>query len=582
MRAGDVEGARRALATAAEHARRLDDPERLAQTALASTLGAFSPGLVEAELVAKLEEALTRLDALAQVQPPRSASIDALRCRLRVQLALALYWSPQRERREQLVGEALALARSIVAAAPAQSAAGARVLADRTLAFALAQGFVAVWGPDTVPLGLPISIEAQELCLRSNDAELGMQIRLWRISLLLELDDPVRADEEIDAFGTMARRLGQPRMLVYDPLHRALRAQLRGDFAGAEALTIEAFEQAHGIPGSIAQMVVDAQMCFVRRMQGRQADIEPYVRRNADRLPEIPRWRCGLALILAEMGRTDEARRELEHLAAADFEDIPRDALWLVAMSLLAELCALLDDRSRARRLYELLVPYEGRNVVSMGAAYLGPVARYLGLLAMTIGEDERALGHLETARSAAERIGARPMIVLTALDTAEVLVRRDRPGDAQHARTLIQRVAADAAQMQMQGPLARVRGSARPARRGGAPGAQCRRRPAVARRPAPRAGCLAAGLRGAQRVAARRQGAASPRRAVREPGHRDRLGPARGCDRRRSDRRRDRAGHPPAYGRSSCARSSRRRAASTIPSGSHACARSSRRSPPA
>jgi len=195
----------------------------------------------------------------------------------------------------------------------------------------------------------------------------------------------------------------------------------------------------------------------VRRTQGRHLDLEPLVRKNADRLPAMRRWRCGLALVLAELGREDEARRELEHLAVADFEDVPRDALWLVAMSLLAELCTLLHDRRRARRLYELLVPYEGRNVVSMGAAYLGPVARYLGLLAMTIGEDERALGHLETARSAAERMGARPTVVLTALDAAEVLARRDAAGDAQRGRALVQRVAQDAARMRMDGAIARA-----------------------------------------------------------------------------------------------------------------------------
>jgi len=457
MRAGDVDAAQRALRTAAAHARRLDDPERLAQTALASTLGAFSPGLVEPELVATLEEALSRLDAIAPEESLRRATVDALRCRLRVQLALALYWSPQRARREQLVDEALALARAIYTGDAARGSPAHRRLGDRTLAFALAQGFVAVWGPETVTRGLPISIEALELCEQTTDAELGMQVRLWRIGLLLELDDPVRAEEEIEAFGSTARRLGQPRMLVYDPLHRALAAHLRGDFAAAEQFTADAIRQSREVPGSIAPIIADAQTFIVRRTQGRHLDLEPLVRKNADRLPAMRWWRFGLALVLAEMGREDEARRELEQLAAASFEDVPRDALWLVAMSLLAELCTLLDDRPRARRLYELLVPYEGRNVVSMGAAYLGPVARYLGLLAMTIGEDERALGHLETARSAAERMGARPTVVLTALDAAEVLARRDAPGDAQRGRALVQRVAQDSAQMQMDGAIARA-----------------------------------------------------------------------------------------------------------------------------
>jgi len=218
MRAGDGEGAQRALRSAAGHARRLGDPHCLAQAALAGTLGGFSPGVVERELVRLLEEALERMDDTHRHDPEQRADDDALRCRLRVQLALALYWSPQHERREQLVDEALTIARAIFAGDAARQSREQRVQADRTLAFALAQGFVAVWGPDTVPRGLPISVEALELCEATHDAELAMQVRLWRISLLLELDDPVRADEEIEAFGAVARRLGQPRMLVYDPL----------------------------------------------------------------------------------------------------------------------------------------------------------------------------------------------------------------------------------------------------------------------------------------------------------------------------------------------------------------------------
>ena len=238
-----------ALRAAAEHARRLDDPERLAQTALATHAR---------RVLAGARRARARRDARGGARPPGRARRRRSRCRarrstrcaaaLRVQLALALYWSPHRERREQLVDEALGLARAIYSGEAARSSPEHRVLADRTLAFALAQGFVAVWGPDTVTRGLPISLEALELCERTNDAELGMQVRLWRISLLLELDDPVRADEEIEAFGSTARRLGQPRMLVYDPLHRAMAAHLRGDFAAAERFTAEAVEQSRDVP----------------------------------------------------------------------------------------------------------------------------------------------------------------------------------------------------------------------------------------------------------------------------------------------------------------------------------------------
>ncbi|MEA2219044.1 MAG: eukaryotic-like serine/threonine-protein kinase [Solirubrobacteraceae bacterium] len=457
VRAGDADGSLRALGDAAEYARRLADATALARTALAGALPSFSPDGVEPRRVALLEEALARLDADRGGDPGSRAAVDALRCRLRVQLALALYWTPERERRERLVDDALALARAIFSGEAAQSSQAQRALADRTLAFALGQGFLAVWGPDTVERGLPISVEALELCERTNDAELAMQVRLWRISLLLELDDPGRADAEIEAYDATARRLGQPRTLVYDPLHRALRAHMRGDLEAAERFTAEALERARDVRGSMAVLIADAQTFLLRRMQGRQRELEPLVRLNAARLPAMRRWRTSLALVLAETGRVEEARKELDTLAAYGFDDLPRDVSWLVTVALLAELCALLDDRPRAARLYELLVPFEGRNVVSTGAAYMGPVARYLGLLAMTTGAYERALGHLETARSAADRTGARPTAVLTALDAAEVLARRAAPGDAERGVALVERVAAEAAQLGLDGAIVRV-----------------------------------------------------------------------------------------------------------------------------
>jgi tetratricopeptide (TPR) repeat protein len=457
IRAGDVDGAYRALGAATEHARRLADPQAFARTVLARALPGYAPAVVESDFVALLEEAIARMDDHDVAEPARAAAAGALRCRLRVQLALALFWSPQRERREQLVDEALLLARAIFSSEVAQSSPAQRALADRTLAFALGQGFLAVWGPDTVERGLPISVEALELCERTNDPELAMQVRMWRISLLLELDDPVRADAEIEAYAATAGRLGQPRALVYDPLHRSMRAQMRGDLDEAERFTAEAVERARDVRGSLVPIIADVQRFLLHRSLGRHRELVPMLRRNADRLPAMQDWRCALALVLAETGRVEEARKELDQFAASDFAQIPRGAAWLPTLAMLAELSALLGDRPRAQRLYELLVPYEGRNVVSIGAAYLGPVARYLGLLAMTIGADERALGHLETARSAAARMGARPTAVVTALDAAEVLARRAAAGDAERAAALVQSVAQEAERLGMDGASARV-----------------------------------------------------------------------------------------------------------------------------
>ncbi len=457
MRTGDIVAARQALREATDHARALEDPQALARSALAGTPPGFSPGIVEPQLVESLEEAMELMDGCVTGDAQRRATVDELRARLRVQLAVALFWSPELSRRQQLVDEAFGIARGIYGGAQAQRSRAERMLADRTLAFVLAQGFPSVWGPDTAERGLPISVEALELCERTNDLELAMQVRLWRINLLLELDDPVRADAEIETYSLTASRLAQPRTLIYAPLFRAFRATTRGQFADAERYVTEAFADPQVLGGSMGQLIADGQLFFIRRAQGRHHGDVPFLRANAERFPLMARWRLMLAVVLAETGALDEARRELDELAVDDFADISRDAPWLFAMALLSELCTMLRDRARARLVYDLLAPYEGRNVISIGAAYLGPVARYLGLLAMTLGEAERALGHLETARAAAERTGAPPMMVETALDAAEVLTRRGMAGDAERALGLVERVAPAAASMRMDGAIRRI-----------------------------------------------------------------------------------------------------------------------------
>ena len=245
-------------------------------------------------------------------------------------------------------------------------------------------------------------------------------------------------------------------------------------------------------------------------------------------------WRAALALVLAETGRVGQARRELDELAERTLREIPRGTTWLPTLALLAELCALIGDVPRARTLYELLVPFEGRNVVSIGAAYLGPVARYLGLLATTIGADEWALGHLETARSAAARMGARPTAVLTALDAAEVLTRRDLPGDAERAAALVRSVAREAERLGMAPAVARVaklRASLAPKAPRPQPAALGRRETDA--RLIREGRRLAARLRGPHHPPAERPGPAAPRGAARHPadgGRRRRAGrPRRG-----------------------------------------------------
>jgi hypothetical protein len=130
----------------------------------------------------------------------------------------------------------------------------------------------------------------------------------------------------------------------------------------------------------------------------------------------------------------------------------------MIAVTLLAEICAALGDATRAEELYDLLAPYANRNViVGRAATCNGSASRLLGLLAATMGERERAEGHFIEALAMHEKMGARPWTVRTQLAYAEMLLRRRRRGDRARARELLTAAGATAGELGMAAVTARV-----------------------------------------------------------------------------------------------------------------------------
>jgi tetratricopeptide (TPR) repeat protein len=177
-------------------------------------------------------------------------------------------------------------------------------------------------------------------------------------------------------------------------------------------------------------------MFNIRREQGRLDELEGTVRGFIERYPALPAWRAALALALVELDRPDEARRELEALLAGGLDALPRDANWLIAITLLAEVCAALGDGVRAGELYVQLEPYAGRNVVvGRGATCNGSASRLLGVLAGTRGALDVAERHFDDALAMHRRMGARPWTARTLLAHAELCLARGAPDDRAGAR---------------------------------------------------------------------------------------------------------------------------------------------------
>jgi class 3 adenylate cyclase len=414
-RAGETERARALFRQAADLARAAGAPEALARAALGYGVW-WVVGLVDDFHVGLLEEALRALPGVD----------GALRARVMARLAAELSFSRFDERRDVLSRDAVEMAR--------------RVGDVATLAFALHARHLACWGPTDPEERLAVADEILRLADEAGDRDMEARGRHLRITDLIEIGDVRALDVELAAQARVADALRQPLYHWHKAYFAAMRALLDGRVEEGEGLAMQAFVlgQEKGID---AEQTLGVQMFSIRQAQARLEELEGGVQAYVTLYPAALGWRCGLARLLAELGRTEETRREFEVLAANDFADVPQDVLWLTNLCTIAVACAFLGDERRAATLYRLLEPYAGRNVVvGAGVAYANCVDYYLGLLAATTREWPAAEDHFDAALATNTRIGARAFLAETEERYAEMLLERAATGDVERALALLDR----------------------------------------------------------------------------------------------------------------------------------------------
>jgi DNA-binding SARP family transcriptional activator len=400
-----VRGGERLLAwetfrEAAALAAKLGDSAALARSAIgASRRYVQPPGVVDEELIGMLEQ------ALAMTTGERTVRRIALLARL----CGALYYSNRRERMKELSAEATA-----IAAERGDPESRALAAAARRRAF---------WDPAHLEQRLSDATELLTLGREAGDLELALQGHAWLVLDLLEHGDADAVDAQIEAFTAGAELLRQPLYLWNAAVWRAMRALLAGQLDQADRLASEALAAgAHGETVTAPQYYA-TQLLAIRREQGRMEELEQPAREMVKSNPDRPVWRAGLATLLWDVGRPEDAGVEFETLASHQFEDIEQDGDWMIAMTLLADTCAELGDSARAAELYELLLPYRDSNVViGLAAVCLGAAARLLGRLAATMGRLQEAAEHFDRALVANAALQAPVCLAHTQLDYAQML----------------------------------------------------------------------------------------------------------------------------------------------------------------
>jgi DNA-binding SARP family transcriptional activator/tetratricopeptide (TPR) repeat protein len=408
-RGGDLPKAKETFIRAANVARSLEAPEQLARAALGygGRWVWFRAGK-DRRLIPLLESALEAL-------PPGD---NPLRAMLLARLAGALRDHGVPQRRASLTSGALEIAR--------------RLDDPRTLAHALDATYAAFSWPRDADAWLAMAKELTRLADKIGDKELAFIGHFHAFGALMVRGDMRAVDREFELMRGIAQELRQPSHIWVVLATQAMRDVFAGRFEQAEEVLQRATELGSGAQGLDATYyyVVNLQTWALRREQGRLAEVEASLERHVNEYPNVFLFRCVLASLCSELGREEDARAELDRCAADDFADLDVGTEWFLGASLLAEVCASLEDGERAKPLYEALAPYADYNVFAHPEVALGSASRYLGILTSTMSRWDEAARHFERAIEMNASMGARPCVAHTQHEYARMLIRR---GAADH-----------------------------------------------------------------------------------------------------------------------------------------------------
>ena len=385
LAAGDLDGGRAGFRQAAERARRAGRPDLLARAALGLGGGpaGFEVGLLDGEQISLLEEARS-------VLPDAQGTLIAL---VTARLSIASTLLLPETRRLELATEAVRRARS----------AGD----DATLAATLAALCDAIAGPDHCAARRAHATEIIDLADRLRDPVLGLLGRRLRLVALLETGAIADWEADVLAYRAAAEALRHPLYLWYVPLWRGMRALAAGRADECRAALAEAAAIGERAASGNAIMLVQTQQWCLRAEEGDT----PGLLGMLDQLETVsvpaPWLQVTRALVLAQIGRTEDARAHLEAVVPL-LPAMPRDSEWLPSMAQVAETLALTGPHPVARWAYDALSPYAGLIVVEgICAAIRGPVDHHLALLADALGEQEAAARHRAAAVAGARAVGA-------------------------------------------------------------------------------------------------------------------------------------------------------------------------------
>jgi DNA-binding CsgD family transcriptional regulator/tetratricopeptide (TPR) repeat protein len=437
-RGGKAVDALEAFRAAADIARELSDAQLLARAAIGFEDACWRPGMADQGAVELLEQAAAAL----------GDENSRLRVGLLGGLARALDFQGDFKRAAIVRASAIAMAREL------QDQVG--------LAAVLMRSYWSL-GASSLEGILDMLTEARDLGEELGNTEIRAEAMAWRAPTFVALCDLESARREVTALRETAEQTAQPFMLHVAEHYGSALALCDGRLAEAELLALRSHDWSRLLTGRDASGVYGIQMFSIRREQGRLAELAPVIRILAGEDKRAGPWRPGLVAVYAELGMDADARRELAQLAAEGL-DAYRETLWLTSLTYLTDACAALGDETTARLVYPELEPLGGGNVmIGHLVSCYGAVDRYLGMLAATLGESDRAVEHFERALELNRRMDAATWVAHTGYEYGRFLLGRGR-ADRDRAGALLGEAASLAGRIGMPSLLGRIEALGTPA----------------------------------------------------------------------------------------------------------------------
>ncbi|CAN5750479.1 hypothetical protein BH23CHL2_BH23CHL2_14770 [soil metagenome] len=432
---GDAPEARASFLRAAEVARTLGDPERLARAAVGFAGFNIADAYGGQQQIELLEEAL---EALPHEDGPLRAQLLG-----RIAIDYPCQSQGDLERACELGNEAVAMAK--------------RLDDPALLVPALLARYMACGSPDNLDARRADALLIATLAEKTNDLRDASLGHFMYQQDAVEDGDIGSAEQtyELLLFGERSRIIY---VIQREAAYRASLDLLRGRYADAE----RRIEQARSLWQSDAISKYQAQRFALLRDLGRLHELQKGMLLPSHFSRSLNLARAYRLLWLFETGRRDEARAIFESLTRDDFAGIPRDVSWITIMVLLAEAAVAMDDGRQASKLYDLLLPYNRRIAqATVGAICQGPVALSLGLLATTLQDWDAANAHIRQALDLSETMGLRPYAARALLAQAITLIARNQPEDRRQALEALDRaeiVAREIGMAGLYGPIAAQR----------------------------------------------------------------------------------------------------------------------------